>query len=105
MKWFGTAKREPGWLAIALSEGELRFVHGHHAPAGKSAIARYGSASFEARAGAVEKRIKDLLDYHVDDATLDVLDIPPESGPAGRTHSMYAVAARNEVIKERVKTF
>jgi len=147
MKWFGAAKTEPGWLAIALSEGELRFVHGHHAPAGKSAIARFGSARFDARAGAVEKlakelqfdryacatllrageyqlllveaptvpqaelksairwRIKDLLDYHVDDATVDVLDIPPESGPAGRTHSMYAVAARNEVIKERVKTF
>ena len=54
---------------------------------------------------AIRWRIKDMLDYHVDDATVDVLDIPPDSDLAGRTHSMYAVAARNEVIQERVKTF
>jgi MSHA biogenesis protein MshI len=48
---------------------------------------------------AVRWRIKDMLDYHVQDATIDVLDIPVESGAAGRPHSMYAVAARNEVIQ------
>src|SRR5262245_41425598 len=30
---------------------------------------------------AVRWRVKDLLDYHVDDATIDVLDIPPD--PSG----------------------
>ena len=54
---------------------------------------------------AIRWRIKDMLDYHVDDATMDVLDIPPESDLAGRSHSMYAVAARNEVIQGRVKAF
>ena len=54
---------------------------------------------------AIRWRIKDMLDYHVDDATMDVLDIPPDSDLAGRAHSMYAVAARNEIIEERVKTF
>lgn len=54
---------------------------------------------------AIRWRIKDMLDYHIDDATMDVLDIPPDSDLAGRSHSMYAVAARNEVIQERVKTF
>ncbi|MFY9316582.1 MAG: agglutinin biogenesis protein MshI [Burkholderiales bacterium] len=147
MKWFGTAQREPGWLAIALGEGELRFVHGRHAATGKSAIARFGAAAFEAKPGAVEKlakeldfdryhcatllrpgeyqmlvveaptvpaaelksairwRIKDLLDYHVDDATVDVLDIPPESEQAGRNHAMYAVAARNDTIRGCIKSF
>ena len=147
MKWFGTAQKEPGWLAIALSESRMSFVHGRHAAAGRSAIARFGSTQFEAKSGAVEKlakelhfdryqcatllrpgeyqmlmveaptvpqaelksairwRIKDMLDYHVDDATVDVLDVPPESSQAGRSHSMYAVAARNEVIQERVKAF
>lgn len=147
MNWFGKAQKEPGWLAIALGEGELRFVHGRHATTGKSAIARFGTATFEAKSGAAEKiarelhldryqcatllrpgeyqmlvveaptvpqaelksairwRIKDLLEYHVDDATLDVLDIPPESGQTGRNHSMYAIAARNQVIQERVKAF
>jgi MSHA biogenesis protein MshI len=54
---------------------------------------------------AIRWRIKDLLDYHLDDATVDVLDVPPESSQAGRNHSMYAVAARNDVIKEKVKAF
>jgi MSHA biogenesis protein MshI len=54
---------------------------------------------------AIRWRIKDMLEYHVDDATLDVLDIPPESDLAGRSHSMYAVSARNDIIQERVRTF
>jgi len=54
---------------------------------------------------AIRWRIKDMLDYHVDDAMVDVLDIPPESSVAGRGHSMYAVAARNEVIQERIKAY
>lgn len=54
---------------------------------------------------AIRWRIKDMLDYHLDDAAMDVLDIPPDSDLAGRGHSMYAVAARNAVIQERVRTF
>ena len=53
---------------------------------------------------AVRWRIKDMLDYHVQDATIDVLDIPAESSP-GRAHSMYAVAARNEVIQACIERF
>lgn len=147
MKWWGTTQKEPGWLAIALGEGKLRFVHGRHAATGKSVITRFGSASYDEKPGAAEKlaremhfdryqcatllrpgdyqmlvveaptvpaaelksairwRIKDLLDYHVDDATVDVLDIPPESDQAGRNHAMYAVAARNDTIRDCVKSF
>jgi MSHA biogenesis protein MshI len=54
---------------------------------------------------AIRWKIKDMIDYHVNDATIDVLDIPPESDLAGRSHSMYAVAARNEVIRGRIKAF
>lgn len=54
---------------------------------------------------AIRWKIKDMIDYRVEDATLDVLDIPPESDSPGRSHSMYAVAARNEVIKGRIKAF
>ena len=147
MNWFGSSRKEPGWLAISLDEGRLSYVHGRYAPSGKSAIARYGTAEFAAKSNAAEKlakdlhvdryncttllrageyqmllleapavppaelksairwRIKDMLDYHVDDATMDVLDIPPESDLPGRSHSMYAVAARNEVIRGRIKAF
>lgn len=51
---------------------------------------------------AMRWRVKDMLDYHIDDATLDVLDIPPDKHGPSRGHSMYAVAARNEVIRARV---
>jgi len=54
---------------------------------------------------AVRWRIKDMLDYPVDDATIDVLDIPPESATNVRGHAMYAVAAKNEVIGQRIRSF
>ena len=54
---------------------------------------------------AIRWRVKDMLDYHIDDATMDILDIPPPAEAGGRGHSMYAVAARNDIIHERVKIF
>lgn len=53
---------------------------------------------------AVRWKLKDMLDYHVDDATIDVLDIPIPS-PGARGHSMYAVAARNAVIQSTIERF
>jgi MSHA biogenesis protein MshI len=54
---------------------------------------------------AVRWRIKDMLDYHVDDATIDVLDVPVPAGTAQRTHYMYTVAARNETIRATLDRF
>lgn len=54
---------------------------------------------------AIRWRIKDLLNYHIDDAMVDVLDIPVEKNAPSRSHSMYAVAARNETIQKRVSLF
>jgi MSHA biogenesis protein MshI len=54
---------------------------------------------------AIRWRLKDMLDYHVDDATIDVLDVPIDKNAASRNHSMYAVAARNQVIQERQNLF
>jgi len=54
---------------------------------------------------AIRWRIKDMLDYHVDDATVDVLDIPPEKSVPVKNHSMYAIAARNQVIEQRQTLF
>jgi MSHA biogenesis protein MshI len=55
--------------------------------------------------GAMRWRLKDMLDYHVDDAMIDVLDIPPDPSGATRAHYMHAVAAPNEVIQKRVRLF
>ncbi|HXM80364.1 MAG TPA: agglutinin biogenesis protein MshI [Burkholderiales bacterium] len=54
---------------------------------------------------ALRWRIKDMLDYHVDDATIDVLDLPVPPNTAQRAHYMYAVAARNETIRTTVERF
>jgi MSHA biogenesis protein MshI len=54
---------------------------------------------------AARWRIKDLLDYPVDTATVDVLDIPPPPDTTNRGHSIYAVAAKNDVIRECMDRF
>lgn len=54
---------------------------------------------------AVRWKLKDLLDFHVDDATIDVFDIPKDKHAVGRAASMYAVAARNSIIKDRQSLF
>lgn len=54
---------------------------------------------------AVRWRIKDMLDYHVDDATIDVLDVPVPASAGQRTHYMYTVAARNDTIRATIDRF
>lgn len=54
---------------------------------------------------ATRWRLKDMLDFHVDDATIDVLDIPVDKSAAIRNHSMYAVAAKNQLIQQRQALF
>lgn len=50
---------------------------------------------------AMRWRVKDLIDFHINDATLDVFDVPGER-VAGRARPMYAVAARSAIIQKRV---
>jgi MSHA biogenesis protein MshI len=54
---------------------------------------------------AMRWKVKELIDYHVDDATIDVLDIPPEDPTVTRGHMMYAVCARNEAVQQCIKRF
>lgn len=54
---------------------------------------------------AIRWRLKDMLDFHIDDATIDVLDVPAEKNAPSRAHSMYAVAARNQVVRHRQELF
>lgn len=50
---------------------------------------------------AVRWRIKDLIDFHIDDAVIDVFEIPEQSR-GGQTRMMYAVAARNDTVQQHV---
>ena len=54
---------------------------------------------------AVRWRLKDMLDFAVDDATVDVLEIPADKHVQSRNRSLYAVAARNEIIRQRMANF
>jgi MSHA biogenesis protein MshI len=55
---------------------------------------------------AMRWRLKDILDFPVDDATYDVLDIPLDAHAAVRPQqSVFAVAARNSVVKARQQLF
>lgn len=54
---------------------------------------------------AVRFRLKDMLDFHVDDATIDVLDIPADKNANVRAQQMFTVAARNAVIEARQTLF
>jgi MSHA biogenesis protein MshI len=54
---------------------------------------------------AMRWRLKDMLDYHVDDATIDVIDIPADKHAPARSRSMFAVAAHNQTIRQRQESF
>jgi MSHA biogenesis protein MshI len=49
---------------------------------------------------AMRWRIKDLIDFHIDDAIIDVFEIPGQV--SGRAKLMYAVAARSTNIRSIV---
>lgn len=50
---------------------------------------------------ALRWRIKDLIDFHIDDAVIDVFDLPGDA-PRGRARMMYVVAARAAAVRSRV---
>lgn len=54
---------------------------------------------------AIRWKIKDSLNYHIDDATVDVLQMPPGKYGSDRVQSMYAIAASNATIQKRIALF
>jgi len=55
---------------------------------------------------AMRWRLKDILDFPIDEATFDVLDIPLDPNAVARPQqSVFAIAARNGVIAARQKMF
>ena len=54
---------------------------------------------------AVRWSVQGLIDFHIDDATVDVLDIPSDPRFSGAAHSMYAVIAHNDLVKNHIDRF
>jgi MSHA biogenesis protein MshI len=80
-------ERLPCVTAIAGNEYSLLLVE---APAVPNAELR----------AAMRWRVKDLIDFHIDDAVIDVFEVPADKG--GRRHMLYAVVARAAAVKTRV---
>ncbi|MDD2913869.1 MAG: agglutinin biogenesis protein MshI [Gallionella sp.] len=54
---------------------------------------------------AVRWKIKDSLNYHVEDATIDVLPIPAGESGSERAKYIYVVAASNITLEKRIALF
>jgi MSHA biogenesis protein MshI len=55
---------------------------------------------------AIRWKIKDNLLYPVDEATVDLLQIPSSKfGGAERAQSVYAVSAANDIVRKRIELF
>lgn len=52
---------------------------------------------------AIRWQIKDLIDFHIDDAVLDVFDAPA-SGADGRQRNLYVVVTRASTVQQRIKS-
>ena len=50
---------------------------------------------------AVRWRVKDLIDFHIDDAVIDVFEMPPHAR-GGPRKMMYAVTAKAEIVKREI---
>jgi MSHA biogenesis protein MshI len=54
---------------------------------------------------AVRWRIKDMIDYAPDAATIDVVEVASERAGAARARSLFVFSARNDVVRERMQLF
>ncbi|KAB8044997.1 type IV pilus biogenesis protein PilM [Janthinobacterium aquaticum] len=54
---------------------------------------------------AIGWRLKDMLDFPLADATIDVFDIPPDQNAPVRGQSVFAVAGRNGAVSARQGLF
>ncbi len=54
---------------------------------------------------AVRWRLKDLIDFPVETATVDAVTIPQGEGAGGRTPQAFAIVARNDIIMTTIKPF
>jgi MSHA biogenesis protein MshI len=54
---------------------------------------------------AMRWRMKDVIDYPVEQSVYDVLEIPSAEGATARARWIYVVAARNELVKTCIDRF
>ncbi|MEQ1668768.1 MAG: pilus assembly protein PilM [Sulfuriferula sp.] len=97
-------------IALARINKELRgknHQHGHILGASEYQLLTVETPNVPGQElkTAVRWLLKDMLDYHVDDATIDILDIPIDKNLPNRKAMMFVVAARNQLIAQRQALF
>lgn len=50
-------------------------------------------------------KVKDMIDFPVERATIEVLKIPAGTPNAARSSSMFAVAAKDDTVRQRIRLF
>ncbi len=50
---------------------------------------------------AIRWRVHDMIDFHIDDAVIDVFDIPP-AGPADNLKKLYVAVARSTDVRQHI---
>lgn len=81
-------------FATLLNPGEYQFT-----------LLEAPSVPEEELKTAMRWRMKDVVDFPVEDAVVDVLTIPSGRYGSERQQSVYAVAARNEIVRKRIALF
>jgi len=96
-----------GWAAVAKESGLARFRNRLLLPVGEYQLLQVEAPDVPQpeRKQAVAWKLKDLLSYPVEQATVDVIAIPQGQGTSGRAAYVYAVAARNETLKRYMDDF
>jgi MSHA biogenesis protein MshI len=54
---------------------------------------------------ALRWKVKGMVDYSMDEATLDFLTVPAAASAEGRAPQLYAVLARSDLLQARVRKF
>lgn len=54
---------------------------------------------------ALRWKVKGMVDYPLEQTTIDFLAIPAQGSPEGRPQQLYAIIARNEVLQARVRKY
>ena len=52
---------------------------------------------------AISWKLKEMIDYPIENATIDIIDIPSDPNNANRQTYVYAVAAKNELISSYIQ--
>ncbi len=78
--------------SLLLAQGEYQLLH----------IEKPNVPANELKQ-AVSWKLKDMIDYPVEQATIDVINIPADPNNTNRQSYVYAVAAKNELISDYIR--